>query len=68
MKRIQGGWTFKYWVDEKKRIGDDQVSMIDWDNQGKAMGLCRIPRRHWVSFCCRGGVQHRRQRELENNE
>ena len=38
-KSIHRGIIFEYWVDEKKRIGYDQVGMIDWTTHVKARGV-----------------------------
>ena len=38
-KSIQSGDIFDYWVDVKKRIWDSSVGKIDWEAQGKALGV-----------------------------
>ena len=64
-KTIQGGTIFEYWVDTHKIIGEEAIGMIDWDSQGKAMRLCTIQHRHWVSkfvsgWCATGKTTTRR--------
>ena len=64
-KTIQGGIIFEYWVDKRKRISEQAIDMIDWDTQGKAMRLCSIHQRHWVSkfvsgWCATGKTMRRR--------
>ena len=53
-KIIQGGQIFKYRVDERKRIRDDQAINIYWDTQGKNMKLCeKIQAPLGVKICVR---------------
>ena len=48
-KTIQAGTIFEYWVEKCRRISEEAIGTIDWDTQGKAMRLCSIQHRHWVS-------------------
>ena len=49
-KSIQGGGIFDFWVD-KKGEWEANVGLIDWEAQDKALRLCKISRRQWVSIC-----------------
>ena len=48
-KAIQGGGIFEYWVDKRKRVGEANVGLIDWEAQGKALKSLKQSRRQWVS-------------------